>query len=222
MILALDSSTPWLSIALASAEESFFRLTHYTKKDHSRWLIKHLSLLQKEIDWEKDLEAVLVGLGPGSFTGVKIANMVAKGIAYSVMKPLGGFSTLEVIAHRVPKSFSQNYEIFLPIIKHKKGEIFWMELSPEFSQSPSLSEIQVGSKEELVKRYRGKNVLAITPWLDIAEFLKSEGFAFFPPQESLPEAGELIKLYWQRKDKTVVSKENIFTLVPLYGSKVWR
>jgi tRNA threonylcarbamoyladenosine biosynthesis protein TsaB len=87
MILALDSSTPWLSIALASAEESFFRLTHYTKKDHSRWLIKHLSMLQKEIDWEKDLEAVLVGLGPGSFTGVKIANMVAKGIAYSVMKP---------------------------------------------------------------------------------------------------------------------------------------
>ncbi len=221
MILALDSSTPWLGIALASAEENFFNLTHYTQKDHSRWLIKHLSLLQKEVDWEKDLEAVLVGLGPGSFTGVKIASMAAKGIAYSLGKPLGGFSTLEVIAHRVPEHFSQNYEILLPIIKHKRREFFWMELPPEFSQSLLSSEIQVGSKEELIKKYKGRKVLVVTPWVDIAEFLKSEDFAIFPPQESLPEAGELIKLFWKRKDKTVVSKENIFTLVPFYGSKVW-
>ncbi len=221
MILALDSSTPWLSIALASPGEVFFHLTHYTQRDHSRWLIKHLSLLQKELDWEKDLEAILLGLGPGSFTGVKIASMVAKSIAYSLEKPLGGFSTLEVIAHQVPEKLAQDYQILLPVIKHKRKEVFWMELPPQFQKSFPSPEIRIGSKEELAERYRGRNVLVVTPWVDIAEFLGSEGFSYFAPQKSLPEARGLIELYRWREDKAMVNRENIFTLVPFYGSKVW-
>ncbi|MDI9608429.1 MAG: tRNA (adenosine(37)-N6)-threonylcarbamoyltransferase complex dimerization subunit type 1 TsaB [Atribacterales bacterium] len=221
MILALDSSTSWLSIALGSAEEVFFHLTHYTQKDHSRWLIKHLSLLQKEFNWEKDLEIVLVGLGPGSFTGVKIANIVAKGIAYSLGKPLGGFSTLEVIAHQVPERIAQDYEILLPVIKHKRKEVFWMELSPQFQECCSFPEIQAGPKEEVATKYEGRNVLVITPWVDIAEFLESKGFSFFAPRESLPEARGLIELYRRRENEAMVNRENIFTLVPFYGSKVW-
>jgi len=221
MILALDSSTPWLSMALASSKEIFFHLTHYTQKDHSRWLIKHLSLLQKEFNWEEELEAVLVGLGPGSFTGVKIANIVAKGIAYSLEKPLGGFPTLEAIAHQVPTSLAQDYEILLPVIKHKRKEIFWMELQPWFQKSFPSPEIQAGSKEEMAKKYRNRKVLVITPWQEIADFLKGESLSVFPPQQSLPEALRLIELYRWRNNQAVVSRENIFTLVPFYGSKVW-
>ena len=63
----LDSSTSWLSIALGSAEEGFFHLTHYTQKTILAGLLAS-EPFTKRIHWEKDLEIVLVGLGPDSFT----------------------------------------------------------------------------------------------------------------------------------------------------------
>ena len=51
--------------------------------------------------------------------------------------------------------------------------------------------------------------------------LKGESLSVFPPQQSLPEALRLIELYWWRNNQVVISRENIFTLVPFYGSKVW-
>lgn len=96
-----------------------------------------------------------------------------------------------------------------------------MELSPQFQECCSFPEIQAGPKEEVATKYEGRNVLVVTPWVDIAEFLESKGFSFFAPRESLPEARGLIELYRRRENEAMVNRENIFTLVPFYGSKVW-
>lgn len=48
------------------------------------------------------LAAVVVGRGPGSFTGVRIAAATAKGLAHGLGIPLLGFSTLDAIARRAP------------------------------------------------------------------------------------------------------------------------
>ncbi|MCX7668018.1 MAG: tRNA (adenosine(37)-N6)-threonylcarbamoyltransferase complex dimerization subunit type 1 TsaB, partial [Atribacterota bacterium] len=81
MILALESSTCWMSMGLFEEEHSLFEVNHYTTAGHSRLIFHHLETLMKEFRFQDVLEAVVVGLGPGFFTGIKIANMIGKGLA---------------------------------------------------------------------------------------------------------------------------------------------
>ncbi|MEN3184383.1 MAG: tRNA (adenosine(37)-N6)-threonylcarbamoyltransferase complex dimerization subunit type 1 TsaB, partial [Atribacterota bacterium] len=104
MILAFDTSTPWLGVALVQEKEVLFRVVEYTRASHSLLLMRYLELLETRFSLRRYLKAVVVGLGPGSFTGVKVGAIVAKGLAYALRVPLGGFSTLEVLASSARRS----------------------------------------------------------------------------------------------------------------------
>lgn len=74
----------------------------------------------------KDIDAVVVTMGPGSYTGLRVGLSSAKGIAYAIEKPLIGLSTLTLLAqHASNYQVAQNDQIqIFSMIDAKRLEVF--------------------------------------------------------------------------------------------------
>jgi tRNA threonylcarbamoyl adenosine modification protein YeaZ len=224
--LAFDTSTKWLTLALGNRKNIIFQCQYQVQENHSRVLIKCLEWMkQEDFFFTYPPERVVVGLGPGSFTGVKIANMTARSIAYSLNCPLVGFSTLEMLATRIPEEYIHHSEgVILPVIAHKKNEIFWSELSVDFRYHVSSKPIiEVNSPSEFVRQYSGREVCVITPWIELYHYFQEQHLRCYPYEQSLPDALGLIELM-EIQEQYILQKINrnlIGIAEPLYGSRVF-
>lgn len=224
MILAVESSTCWMSMGLFEKERSLFEVSHYTTMGHSQLIFRYLEILKKEFGFGGSLEAVVVSLGPGFFTGVKIATMIGKSLAYTLKKPVYGFSTLEVMANQVSEAEACvfSHKVLVPVVFHKKNEIFWMEFGLDFREHTGSLEIQVGSPDNLVKSLgKLEDSLIITPWIELKEYFESQGLNCYNPLFSLPKAYSLARLYFRRQNQCQSDWTTLFQLVPMYGSKAF-
>ena len=102
MFLALDTSTLTLSMALLERGPPLRvvqHVLHGPPRKQSEMLPGVISELLSQHGVElRDLEAFVVGLGPGSFTGLRIGLATAKALAYAVRVPLAGASSLAAVA----------------------------------------------------------------------------------------------------------------------------
>ncbi|MDJ0623671.1 MAG: tRNA (adenosine(37)-N6)-threonylcarbamoyltransferase complex dimerization subunit type 1 TsaB [Desulfocapsaceae bacterium] len=103
LILAMDTATRCSTVSLTRGTmaqgEVIACLSLSSSITHSRRLISCVDHLfrETEIGWE-DIDAIAVGLGPGSFTGLRIGMATAKGFAAAADKHLAGVPTLDALA----------------------------------------------------------------------------------------------------------------------------
>ena len=99
-ILALDTSTEFLSLALSLKGRVFSRDIH-AGQSHSTQILPVLRELLEEAQVSlKELDGIAFGAGPGSFTGLRIACGVAQGLAFASNLPVVEVSTLEALAQQ--------------------------------------------------------------------------------------------------------------------------
>ena len=97
-LLAFDTASEWCSAALWADGVCTWREIHAGQK-HSELLTPMLMELLAESGLTlRDLDALAFGMGPGSFTGLRIACGVAQGLALGADLPVLGISTLETLA----------------------------------------------------------------------------------------------------------------------------
>jgi tRNA threonylcarbamoyladenosine biosynthesis protein TsaB len=98
-MLALDTSTPTGSVALGRSGELLAESLLQVRATHSEAVLPeiHRVLTGCGLD-ASDLEGVVVGGGPGSFTGVRIAASLAKGMCHARGLQLFSFSSLAAVA----------------------------------------------------------------------------------------------------------------------------
>ena len=103
-VLALDTSTEYCSVALW-LDGAVIERCELVGQKHSELLMEMLDALLKEAGFGiKDMNGIAFGMGPGSFTGVRIACGVTQGLAFGANLPVVGVCTLEALAVATGKS----------------------------------------------------------------------------------------------------------------------
>ena len=122
MLLAINSSTLQYGLALLNMEGVVIveDIVFKGKANFGDLMPLMHSLFQRAGIQSADLKCVTVAVGPGSFTGLRVGLSLAKGLCYSLKRPLIGVSSLEAMASQIPYS---KYQI-VPLLDSRKGEYF--------------------------------------------------------------------------------------------------
>jgi tRNA threonylcarbamoyladenosine biosynthesis protein TsaB len=152
LILSLDTATPCSTVSLTRGNLQDGQVLAFLglsgKVTHSRRLLTAVKWLmaKSEVDWT-DIDAIAVGLGPGSFTGLRIGMATAKGLAAASGKNLLGISTLDVLAAACCSG-----RLICSVLDARKKEVYSALYRPHGQNTATrLSEITAGPAEILAE-----------------------------------------------------------------------
>src|SRR5690606_13485725 len=128
LLLSFDTATPHLSVVLGQAGRPIaFREDASTQLSHAERLNVFIDEVMEEAGLGlRELGAVAVGTGPGSYTGLRIGLSAAKGLCFALDKPLIGMGTLEVmlaqlLAERGEADANARY---VPMVDARRMEVY--------------------------------------------------------------------------------------------------
>jgi tRNA threonylcarbamoyladenosine biosynthesis protein TsaB len=123
LILALDTSQDICTLALGDRANLLAELHVLHRMDLLKRILPNTEQLLSDAGYtQADLDAIAVGLGPGSFTGLRIGVTVAKSLAYVLKKPVVGIETLEALARSIAPSSAQ---IICPMVFARTNEVYY-------------------------------------------------------------------------------------------------
>ncbi|MBR5845061.1 MAG: tRNA (adenosine(37)-N6)-threonylcarbamoyltransferase complex dimerization subunit type 1 TsaB [Rikenellaceae bacterium] len=97
LILCIETGTDVCSVGLAENGE-LVALRESCGRDHARNVAVYVDELLRERDIDADeIDAIAVGKGPGSYTGLRIGVSFAKGLCYGLRKPLIAIGSLDAL-----------------------------------------------------------------------------------------------------------------------------
>lgn len=123
-LLALDTSTEYLSLALLKGEETFTFDMH-AGQTHSQIILPQIQVLLNVAELSlKDLHGIAFGAGPGSFTGVRIAAGVAQGLGFGSKLPVVGICTLLALAQAAHEKNIAHANKVIACLDARMGEVY--------------------------------------------------------------------------------------------------
>ncbi len=124
LILNIETSTTLCSVSLAKAGKIIATKEVNEGFTHAENLHVFIEeVLSKAGNSTKDLNAIAVGSGPGSYTGLRIGVSAAKGLAYALQIPLIAVNTLQTMAAvAVQKNISDI--LFCPMLDARRMEVY--------------------------------------------------------------------------------------------------
>ena len=122
LILNIDTALDMASVCLAKEKQVLEISFSKDQKEHAAWLHNSIAALMDKAGYTmKDLDAVAVSIGPGSYTGLRVGLAAAKGYCYALQIPLITVNTLKLVAHAAKK---EAVDLICPLIDARRMEVF--------------------------------------------------------------------------------------------------
>lgn len=120
-ILALETATSACTVAVIDGHDLRTELTLQVPRAHSTRLMPLVEQAVTESGLAKtDLDLIAAGIGPGSFTGLRIGLATAKTLAFALQRPVVGVSTLRAMAYGTGAQIG----LVVPMLDAKRGEVY--------------------------------------------------------------------------------------------------
>lgn len=173
-LLAIDTSTELASVALMVGEELTCE-EQGSQKTHAQLLLPMIDKLMVHSGLQMNqLDGIIFGCGPGSFTGLRIACSIAKGLAYAHDLGLIPVSSLGAIAWAARELSDYENAPILAVLDARMNEMYWSY----FAQGKLISEDNVNAVREIHLPQQQSLVLAGVGieeyWADFPDQIKSQ------------------------------------------------
>jgi len=123
IVLGIETATVICSVGIAKDDQAIGETRLSVKNIHAEVLTDSIRGLLGVLRISfSDLDGIAVSIGPGSFTGLRIGAATAKGLAFSLGKPIVGIDTLYAQAMAAP--VVQKSEFIVPVIRSRQKELY--------------------------------------------------------------------------------------------------
>jgi tRNA threonylcarbamoyladenosine biosynthesis protein TsaB len=143
MILQIETATTVCSVALANRGEVVAFKEINQRNVHAEVITVFIDEILKNAGLKyKQLDAVAVSSGPGSYTGLRIGVSTAKGLCYALDKPLIAVETLEAMARGIIANGVDKDVLLCPMIDARRMEVYTALFDAEGNRvQPTTAEI---------------------------------------------------------------------------------
>jgi tRNA threonylcarbamoyladenosine biosynthesis protein TsaB len=125
LILNIDTATESASICLSGDGKALAVLENNNQRDHAAWLHVAITQILQETGFSlKDLAAVAVVSGPGSYTGLRVGLASAKGFCYALRIPLITEISLKSMAFAAREQGVDPSFLLCPMLDARRMEVF--------------------------------------------------------------------------------------------------
>lgn len=215
LILAIDTATKIGSVALYEDKTGIIgEINLYVKVNHSNVIMKAVdSLFDLSGYTIKDVDKIAVTTGPGSFTGIRIGVAIAKGLAYSLKKPIIGINELDVLA----ETGEEREGLIVPLIDARKERVYYSQYKYENRKLVRKEEYKDGELRDILEKLKGEKVVFIGDGAivnqELIKEIMGEDNIVFSKANSIPRAAMAAQMVLHHED------DNIYTLEPFYLNK---
>lgn len=222
-LLSLDTSSPACTVAIVEADAVggtvLSEINIWTPRGHMERLIPQIDSALHDAQVDKtELEGVVVGIGPGSFTGLRIGVSIARTFAQMLNVPIAGVPSFDAMVRR----FALFNGIICPVVDAKRGEVYTALYSASKGSIERITEFEPLSPEALAYRLEDTEQDrflflgdGIGVYREIFESHLGDKAFFLPSDGWWPRAADLA---FSAAPKLLEGKsDDPFSVVPIYA-----
>ncbi len=211
-ILNIHTATETAIVNLSEGQEVIGAYSNNDTKQHAAFLHTAIkNLLQQQNILIKNLDAISVTSGPGSYTGIRVGLAAAKGLCYALKIPLITYNSLEVMALSIAGFVKDKNALYCPMIDARRMEVYAAVYNYKMQEvlSPSALILSENSFNNFLDSHK---IFFSGSGSDKFKNLTTHANFNFISQEISSES--LAKLAWKKYEKN--DFENIFYVQPFY------
>lgn len=142
-LLLIETSTSLCSTALAEDGRIVCSRRSTEPRAHASLTALFVKEMLEESGWTvRELDAVAVSAGPGSYTGLRVGSSTAKGLCFGGQVPLIAVSTLDILARQaIEAGLPEGCKAILPMVDARRMEVYTAVYSPDGARLTDISPV---------------------------------------------------------------------------------